>query len=281
MAATAAPKELNPDASILGPRAARLARGPDFSQLRPPIKTTVSGTRQVIHALETATGEVKKVLLDEINLMYECKICQSVFRSLANLISHKRTFCKTKYNQALHLYQDKEGTEAANMQTVLIEAEPVECVAEAQTSHDLSCYSPSLELLKTAGILEDLMARRRPCVGPGGHGSRLVAPGRQRLGAVVEGLKEKMDGAQHTMLGLKKNFEAPRPQSTMHLEVSPTHRPSVTLNSYSSQCSRPGLHSSRAGSTPMVARLWARPTAPGSRPRPRTVGSRWGPPARS
>ena len=71
---TTSSKELNPDASILGPRAARLARGPDISQLRQPIKTSISGTRQVIHALETATGDVKKFLLDEINLMYECKI---------------------------------------------------------------------------------------------------------------------------------------------------------------------------------------------------------------
>ena len=126
MAAGGGSKELNPDASILGPRASRLARGPDLSQLRPPIKTSVSGTRQVIHALETATGDVKKVLLDEINLMYECKTCQSVFRSLANLISHKRTFCKAKYSEVLHMYQDKEGSNAANMQTVVIEAEPVE-----------------------------------------------------------------------------------------------------------------------------------------------------------
>ena len=213
---TTSSKELNPDASILGPRAARLARGPDISQLRQPIKTSISGTRQVIHALETATGDVKKFLLDEINLMYECKICQSVFRSLANLISHKRTFCKAKYDSVLHMYQDKEGTEASNMQTVIIEAEPVECVASAQHNHDLTSYSPSEELAKTAGILDDLQSRRRKHVGLSTH--RLIAPGRLPLDEVIEGLNAKLDGAENTLAKMRKNYEAPRPEATMHLE---------------------------------------------------------------
>ena len=213
---TTSSKELNPDASILGPRAARLARGPDISQLRQPIKTSISGTRQVIHALETATGDVKKFLLDEINLMYECKICQSVFRSLANLISHKRTFCKAKYDSVLHMYQDKEGTEASNMQTVIIEAEPVECVASAQHNHDLTSYSPSEELAKTAGILDDLLSRRRKHVGLSTH--RLIAPGRLPLDEVIEGLNAKLDGAENTLAKMRKNYEAPRPEATMHLE---------------------------------------------------------------
>ena len=209
-------KELNPDASILGPRAARLARGPDVSQLRPPIKTSISGTRQVIHALETATGDVKKVLLDEINLMYECKICHSVFRSLANLIAHKRTFCKAKYDSVQHMYQDKEGTEAANLQTVIIEAEPVECVASAQADHDLTSYSPSVELAKTAGILEDLQGRKRKFVGL--HTHRLVPPGRLPLDDVIEGLNAKLEGAENTLTKMRKNYEASRPEATMHLE---------------------------------------------------------------
>lgn len=218
MAAVSVGKELNPEAPILGPRASRLGRGPDHSQLRQPIKTTVSGTRQVIHALETATGEVKKVLLDEINLMYECKICHSVFRSLANLISHKRTFCKAHYDDVQHMYLDKEGTDAVNMQTVVIEAEPVECVASAQASHDLQGYSPSFELLQTAGILDDLQGRLKPCVGP--RTNRLVSPGRRGLGNVVQGLKARLDGAETDFMSkMQKNFEAPRPQSTMHLEV--------------------------------------------------------------
>jgi len=220
MATTASLKEIKDPESvpILGPRAARLARGPDISQLRPPIKTSISGTRQVIHALETATGEVKKVLLDEINLMYECKICNSIFRSLANLIAHKKTFCKTKYNDVLHMYKDKEGAVAANMQTVVIEAEPVECVEPAQEAHTLENYSPSLELMKTAGILDELGSFSRPCVGP--PTNRLLPPGRQSLGAVVSGLKARLDSTEKDFYSkMQKNFESPRPPSSVvHLE---------------------------------------------------------------
>jgi len=115
------------DKSILGPAARNLsARGPDLSQLKSPIRTSLSGTKQVIHALECGTGEVKEYLLEEINLMYECKTCFSVFRSIANLVAHKRTFCKGKYQDLQHIYQDKGGGGGGpDLQTVVVEAEPV------------------------------------------------------------------------------------------------------------------------------------------------------------
>ena len=54
------------DKGILGPGARSLrGGGPDLSQLKSPIQTSLSGTRQVIHALECGTGEVKEVLLEE------------------------------------------------------------------------------------------------------------------------------------------------------------------------------------------------------------------------
>ena len=117
------------DKSILGPAARNLSsRGPDYSQLKAPIRTSLSGTKQVIHALECGTGEVKDYLLEEINLMYECKTCFSVFRSIANLVAHKRTFCKSKYQDLQHVYDDKGGGGAGavpEFQTVVVEAEPV------------------------------------------------------------------------------------------------------------------------------------------------------------
>ena len=77
-----------------------------MSVLRPGITTTVTGMRQAIHALETGTGEVRNYLLNEINLIYECKVCHNMFRSLANLIAHKRSFCKQQYRQVKHVYED-------------------------------------------------------------------------------------------------------------------------------------------------------------------------------
>jgi len=174
------------DKTILGPGAKSLGKGPDLSQLKSPIQTSLSGTRQVIHALECGTGEVKEYLLDEINLMYECKTCFSVFRSLANLIAHKRTFCKSRYKDVHHIHRDKYNDGApppVDVQTVVIEAEPVECVVD---DISLDNYAPSVELLKTSGILQDIS--NKPVI------NRLLPPRKQGIGQIVNKLKAKLDG---------------------------------------------------------------------------------------
>ena len=174
------------DKTILGPAARNLSSGPDLSQLKSPIRTSLSGTKQVIHALECGTGEVKEYLLEEINLMYECKTCFSVFRSIANLVAHKRTFCKSKYSSLQHVYDDKgRGPPPPEVQTVVVEAEPVECVVE-QEDISLENYSPSLELLKTSGVLEDIS--NRPLV------DRLLPPGKTGLRSVVAKLRARQEG---------------------------------------------------------------------------------------
>jgi len=195
------------DKCILGPGANKLARGPDLSQLKPPIKTSLSGTKQMIHTMETGTGEVKNYLLNEINLMYECKTCFSVFRSIANLVSHKRTFCKAKYHGLIHLYQDKEGVDATEMQTVVIDAEPVECVVE-QENIDFSNYAPSFELLKTSGVLQDVSQTRR-----------LLPPNKTGLHQAISKLKAKLDGSEESFYqNLERNYETPKPTQIVHLE---------------------------------------------------------------
>ena len=180
------------DKGILGPGARSLrGGGPDLSQLKSPIQTSLSGTRQVIHALECGTGEVKEVLLEEINLMYECKVCFAVFRSLANLIAHKRTFCKGRYKDVHHIYRDKyhDGSPPPppDLQTVVIEAEPVECVV-GEGDISLDNYAPSVELLQTSGILQDIS--NKPSI------NRLLPPRKKGLGQIVNSLKAKQEGRE-------------------------------------------------------------------------------------
>jgi hypothetical protein len=38
------------------------------------------GVRQVLQALERGSKEVRKYLLDEVNVVYECKVCMNFFR---------------------------------------------------------------------------------------------------------------------------------------------------------------------------------------------------------
>ncbi|XP_044757179.1 uncharacterized protein LOC123315521 [Coccinella septempunctata] len=70
----------------------------DLSHVRLPIDTSVFGLKHALTLFETATNEVKSYLAYECDLMYECRICRTIFRSIANFILHKRKFCREKYN---------------------------------------------------------------------------------------------------------------------------------------------------------------------------------------
>ncbi|KAL6268408.1 hypothetical protein P5V15_001543 [Pogonomyrmex californicus] len=71
---------------------------PDPSNLRKPIDTSVSDLYQVSGLLEKGTDEVKSVLSYECNIIYECRTCCSLYRSIVNFISHKREYCKEKFD---------------------------------------------------------------------------------------------------------------------------------------------------------------------------------------
>lgn len=72
--------------------------GPDLSQLRKPIDISVSSLLEVTKLLDIGSEEVKIILAYECDVVYECRICRSLFRSLANFISHKRVYCIEKFN---------------------------------------------------------------------------------------------------------------------------------------------------------------------------------------
>nr|XP_012231929.1 PREDICTED: zinc finger protein 800 [Linepithema humile]XP_012231930.1 PREDICTED: zinc finger protein 800 [Linepithema humile]XP_012231931.1 PREDICTED: zinc finger protein 800 [Linepithema humile] len=73
---------------------------PDLSILRKPIDTSASDLYQVSQLLKSGTDEVKSILSYECNIIYECRTCRSLFRSIINLISHKREYCKEKFDVA-------------------------------------------------------------------------------------------------------------------------------------------------------------------------------------
>lgn len=74
----------------------------DFSNLCKPIDTSLSNLVQVTKLLETANDEIKYILTYECEVIYECKICRSLFRSLLNFISHKRIYCPEQFNISNH-----------------------------------------------------------------------------------------------------------------------------------------------------------------------------------
>merc|ERR1711971_193916 len=154
--------------------------------------------KQAIHALECGSREVVDVL-NECNIIYECKVCFGLFRSLANFISHKRTFCKNKSQKVLHHFNNPDQETADKL--VIVRPEPVETVFP-EAGFELQDYSPSIELLKEAGILDEI--EERPLV------NTLLPsnskPSQSKLSGIVKSLiakrnaQESEDATRHQVL---------------------------------------------------------------------------------
>jgi hypothetical protein len=156
--------------------------GVDLSVLIQPVHTTtrLTGMRQALHALESGTPEMKRVLIDEVNLVYECRVCLAMFRSLANLLAHKRHYCRHRQAEVRHEFAGENGKPDGGdihtgdpaktaTTTVIIEPEPVTdcCVPDPGSwGGNLATYSPSMELIKTAGILEELSFKQQQQFAP-------------------------------------------------------------------------------------------------------------------
>jgi len=157
---------------------------PDPTILRPGILTSVTGLRQALVALQSATLEVKRYMLDEASIIYECKTCNNMFRSLGNLIAHKRSFCSSKYKEVKHIYTDKAGKDFSSSQTVFIENETIETVVPEEP-FDIQQYSPSFDLLREAAIIKEI--KSEPVV------SRLLPPRKEGLKSVIDRLASRIE----------------------------------------------------------------------------------------
>ncbi|XP_066138352.1 uncharacterized protein [Euwallacea fornicatus] len=90
-------KKKKPIETTLGKSQANSKLKEDVSHLRKPIQTSISGIKQTVTIWESATQEVKDLLMYECDIMFECKICRTIFRSLANFLLHKREYCIEKF----------------------------------------------------------------------------------------------------------------------------------------------------------------------------------------
>lgn len=65
----------------------------DHSVLQKPIALGTQNVRQILHCMNNGSREVKDILLNECSILFECKVCRNLFRSLPNLLAHKRIYC--------------------------------------------------------------------------------------------------------------------------------------------------------------------------------------------
>ncbi|KAF2363714.1 Aldehyde dehydrogenase domain [Trinorchestia longiramus] len=85
-----------------------LPEDPDYAILKVPIDggTTATGVAGPALLLSTATDEVRRALVYECEVLYECKVCRSLFRSVVNFLAHKRIFCTLSHNSNNTFYHE-------------------------------------------------------------------------------------------------------------------------------------------------------------------------------
>lgn len=65
----------------------------DHSVLFPPMPTSHSGIHQILQCLSVGTPQIRQMLLQESDVILECKVCRSLFRSVINFVDHKKKYC--------------------------------------------------------------------------------------------------------------------------------------------------------------------------------------------
>ncbi|OQR79424.1 ribonucleases P/MRP protein subunit POP1-like [Tropilaelaps mercedesae] len=69
----------------------------DVAVLEQPLNLGGSDAVVLAKALRNGTAEIQHVLINECSVVLECRVCRALFRSLANLLAHKRHYCRASY----------------------------------------------------------------------------------------------------------------------------------------------------------------------------------------
>ncbi|XP_063877091.1 zinc finger protein 800-like [Scylla paramamosain] len=73
-----------------------LPEDPDYS-FKKSIDASVNEVVNVAKLLLTATDEVRKLILNECDMVLQCKVCKNLFSSVDNFLTHKRIYCQEEF----------------------------------------------------------------------------------------------------------------------------------------------------------------------------------------
>ncbi|XP_047105468.1 uncharacterized protein LOC124774838 [Schistocerca piceifrons] len=127
----------------------------DLSVLRQPINISVRRVCDIVKMYQTCTSELKQLLDNEVEIVYECKVCRNLFRSMANIISHKRVYCRQQYSEAYYSFNKRHTMDDY---TVIIQPEPVVTASSEKESWSTSDKAPSHESNNEVVALRDIKA---------------------------------------------------------------------------------------------------------------------------
>lgn len=104
----------------------------DFTLLQQPVPLAIDGAQAVVRYWEDASPEIRNLISNECSVIFECRECRNLFRSIVNFISHKRVICRS--------LMDIPGPSSSDVQQI---AEKVTAELEYATT---SSHSGSIDL---------------------------------------------------------------------------------------------------------------------------------------